>query len=169
VTPPGDWRPGSPGWIAQSRLQAVREMYGAGWSSARITDACSREWNITRQAVGRYVQIVRREAEKDYEANKGTIHAEMRAQLQDYYRRCMDAGDHAAAGKYFERMFQLMGLDGKRIELTGANGGPLQVQAASIDLTKLTDEQFAVLGQVLGMDAPALPSADVIDAKPENE
>src|SRR5260221_10189877 len=52
---------------------------------------------------------------------------------------CMKAEQYAAAGKYFDRMIQMTGLDVKRVELTGAAGGPVIV--AQVDRVDRSEER----------------------------
>lgn len=58
-----------------------------------------------------------------------------------------------AALKVGERRARLLGLDAPaRAEVTGAQGGPLEV-AASLDLTRLTDDEFHALDGLLARAA----------------
>ena len=57
-----------------------------------------------------------------------------------------------------ERRSRLLGLDVKKLELSGPNGGAIQVQTTSaIDITKLNAQQLGWLEEILSIAGPAAP------------
>jgi hypothetical protein len=67
-----------------------------------------------------------------------------------------------------ERKHKILGLDVNKTELFGRNGGPIQLQASSIDISKLNDEELGWLEKILmkaGPDAARIeqmPASDKI-------
>ena len=59
--------------------------------------------------------------------------------------------------KWVERRHKLLGLDITKQELTGAGGGPLRINASSIDITKLDDRMMANLEEIIRVGCAKLP------------
>jgi hypothetical protein len=68
---------------------------------------------------------------------------------------------------WVERKHKIQGLDVSKLEMSGRNGGPIQLQASSIDISKLNDEELGWLEQILlkaGPDAAlSAPPVAVIE------
>lgn len=156
-----------PGAETKQRLAVIRALLSKCWDHTRIKDELSRQWDCSRTLIERLMERVLQEAKADLEKNREVFLAEMVMQMREHYAECMKDKQYGAAGRYFDRMIQLTGLDVKHVEITGHAGGPVQVLARpEIQLDKLTDEQLEVLGKVfekLETAEPAPPLLDVPD------
>lgn len=141
--------PAPQGGKTPERLAVIRALLARCWPHSRIKDELTRQWGITRRTVDRYIRIVAAENRRDYESSRMEMLPELIAQMRAHYDACMKAEQFAAAGKYFDRMIQMTGLDIRRVEITGANQGPVVIaQVDKVDLTKLSEEQLLALGQL---------------------
>jgi hypothetical protein len=112
-----------------------------------VKDELVKQWApITRRTIERYIRVVEEENRKDYEASRREALPEIIAQMRKLYELCLKEKQYAAAWKYSDRMIRMYGLDVRKVELTGAQGQPIQVQQQQIDLSNLTDAQLDVLG-----------------------
>lgn len=144
-------RRGPYGGQTPQRLAVVRELIAKCWSYSQIKEHVQNEWGVSRRTGERYIRIVLAESRRDYEQSKREMLPELILQMKAHYEMCVAQGQMAAAGKFFDRMISVTGLDVKRVELTGAAGGPIKV-TSSIDMTKFSDEQLALLGSLIGTE-----------------
>jgi hypothetical protein len=84
-------------------------------------------------------------------------------------RKALSKGANKAADvllKWLERKDKLLGLYVNRNEWSGPGGGPIQITASHLDLTKLNDEELGWLEVIVRKAGPntALPSAEELPA-----
>lgn len=59
--------------------------------------------------------------------------------------------------KWVERRHKILGIDISKTELSGRGGGPLQITASNIDITKLDEEEIMWLERIVLKAGPKLP------------
>lgn len=140
----------------EERYLTVEEMlYRRLLSTSTIERDLAVAYGITSRTVRSYISYVRkRTARRERVEQAPRIDRGMVTEaLVDRYNDCIGKGDNKTAVRCLHEIAMLHGLMIRRIELTGADGGPLKVKPE--DAAKLLGEQLdRVLGAQRG-EAPA--------------
>jgi hypothetical protein len=144
------------------RVQAVYELRLMHFSYAEVAKYCKDMWNISSSAtVAKYI----RGAKEVYEQQ--TVPAEKEArrkQLARYQKLLKDAekaGDRDLIVRICARIDKIQGLEVSRHEITGRDGGPLEVKDLGDDQVRA---RLAQLERELGLtrahgEVPRIPVA----------
>ena len=134
------------------RLNEVRKLLATTpLSDARIIEKLSLDFRCDGRTIEGYLITIRKEMAADLEAMRPTLASEILLQMKAHYGACMQAKKYEAAGRYFDRVIKMVGLEAaQKIELTGRDGAPMEI-ARTADLSGHSDEELEVLAKALGI------------------
>lgn len=133
------------------RVNEVRKVLAAApLSDSVVVEMFTKQWHVGPRLIEEYIRRVRVQAQEDLAAQRPTMSAQMAMEVRMLYRLCISKGKLEAAGRCQDRLMRLFGLDAaQRVELTGRNGAPVQVQR-TYDLSDKSDDELDVLEGIIG-------------------
>jgi uncharacterized Zn finger protein len=116
----------------------VEEVLHARLNGAEFHDlqalAVEKEWQVSDSQLWRYVQAADQRIEKTFEPDRQKIFRRHVLQRRALYARALQDGDYRTALAVLRDEAELHGLYTRKVELSGAGGGPIKVEA-------MTDEE----------------------------
>lgn len=140
------------------RLGVIRELIGRGWPPSRIDEVLSEKWECDVRTVQSYRMAVRESTRRDLDEGGKDYLASIMLQLDAHYGICVKDKAHGAAVQNMKLRATLLGLDAPRkVEITGANGGPIENHVSVTgDMQTLSEEEMRVIAKMVGEpDEPA--------------
>ena len=86
------------------------------------------DWRLQERQVRTYIKRARSEIEKLQQPKVEFAYNQAMLQLDDLLKRCINVQDYRTARSILKDKHQLQGLLKHKVEVTGADGGPIEVE-----------------------------------------
>ena len=130
---------------ADERRSIIAKLILDGYSRRDIVRNCAKMFRVSERQIEEYYIQCGKEFKKAAMADRGTEFKKAIQRALRLYNKCLKDNDRRSAVAVFKELNELLGLKSVKLEVTGKDKGPIEVKAARVDPSKLSDHELDVL------------------------
>ena len=111
------------------RVKQVMEWQLASWPSFKICQEAKLQWGINDRMTFYYIEEANKMWQEGFSNDKQHLARKIQARLEDLTQKMVAANDFRGAAQAQKYLSDVSGVTKQQVELTGADGNPIQSEA----------------------------------------